>query len=208
MNSRFNVYNYQSSRDVRHLHWKRKEEKRLFDCPFFYISSAQYLRDDGRAGEFFRFHCSDWVNVCALHQNSQGEPCLVMVRQFRHGCDEVALEMPGGYIDKNEDRQDAALRELYEETGFRAEKIEHIGSSSPNAAFMRNKLHIFLARDLQFDNTRQLDTNEVIDVELVPIALLEKGALPEFLVNGIMAIAWYFFAARMKKDNKDYGISA
>jgi len=198
MSGSFHVYNYQASRDVSHLQWERAKEQQVFDNRFFHLSSAHYVRGDGRAGDFFRFHCADWVNVCAVHENAQGQQCLVMVRQFRHGCEKVALEMPGGYIDKNENRQDAARRELYEETGFRAGHIEHIGSSSPNAAFMGNKLHIFLARDLQFDNVRQLDANEIIDVELVPISLLETGAVPEFLINGIMCIAWYYFAIRMK----------
>lgn len=199
MNSGFNVHDYGVPRDTEHLSWKRKQQEEVFRNSFFHISSARYARDDGREGNFLRLDCADWANVCAVHENSRGEDCLVLVRQFRHGCDEISLEVPGGYLDAGEEHMAAARRELHEETGFRAGTIEHIGAASPNAAFMGNKLHVFLARELHFDNVRNLDANEVIDVELVPIPLIARGQVPEFMVNGIMGISWYFFDMWMKR---------
>ena len=201
MNSGFNIYNYSALRELEHLSWKKGTESVIFESSFFDILSTQYSRDDGRSGDYLRISCSDWVNICALHKNSRGEDCLIMVRQFRHGSEEIALETPGGVVNRNENKKDAALRELHEETGFRAGKIELIGSSSPNAALMGNKMHVFLAQNLHIEETRALDQNEVMDVELVPIALIEDGLVPEFLVNGIMTIAWHYFSLWMKKKD-------
>ena len=199
MDSGFIVQEYNKENEVEHLQWKAGIADRVFRSQIFDVYSIPYTRNDGRAGNYIKVSCPDWVQVCAIQPNSKNEDCLVMVRQFRHGCDQVALEVPGGVVNKNEDPAVAALRELYEETGFRAKKVTHIGSTSPNAAFMGNKLHVYLAKNLQPNSTRSLDKNEVIDVELVPIRLIETGSVPDFLVNGIMSIAWYYFSNWMKK---------
>lgn len=48
---------------------------------------------------------------------------ILILRQFRHAADEILAELPGGNIKPNESPRKAAIRELYEETGFQAEKI-------------------------------------------------------------------------------------
>lgn len=200
MNSRINLNDYGTVESDEHLHWHKGKAEKVLEAKIFDVYQVEQSRDDGRKGNFVQINCADWVNVCAIHPNSAGEPCLVMVRQYRQGNGRVSLEMPGGMIDAGEDPGKAGARELLEETGFSAGSIELLGSTCPNAAFMANTLYCYLARNLTFEGVRELDENEVIDVELVPIKLLAEGKVPEFTVNGIMTVGWYFFSIWLR-DN-------
>ena len=76
---------------------------------------------------------SDWDivagerSVAVLAMTSDGR--FVTVRQFRPGPGRVLDELPGGYVEPREGVEQAAARELLEETGFEAEVIEVVGSS-------------------------------------------------------------------------------
>ena len=66
------------------------------------------------------YRASDFAVVVAVTE--QGE--LVIERQYRHGIEKVIWELPAGAIEPGEDPQEAAKRELLEETGYKAEKLE------------------------------------------------------------------------------------
>ena len=68
---------------------------------------------------------------------------FVMVKQWRHGAKKLSVEFPGGVIEAGEDPAEGAARELLEETGFRAGKLELLGSMSPNPAIMANDVYFF-----------------------------------------------------------------
>jgi 8-oxo-dGTP pyrophosphatase MutT (NUDIX family) len=91
-----------------------------------------------------------------------------MVRQYRHGSDEVSVEFPGGVVERGEDPAAAAARELAEETGYAASSIRLAGSVYPNPAFMDNRFHVFLAEGLERVGGTDFDEHEVIDSFLVP----------------------------------------
>ena len=101
------------------------------------------------------------------------EENVVLVRQYKHGIGEVVLELPAGMIDQGESAEEAALRELAEETGYAPrstlERIETfiVDPTNSNARFT-----LFLARDVALTQQRHLDPTEEIDVELVPITRL------------------------------------
>jgi 8-oxo-dGTP pyrophosphatase MutT (NUDIX family) len=116
-----------------------------------------------------------------------------MVRQYRHGSREITLEIPGGIVDPGETPAEAAARELLEETGYRAERVEAIGSVNPNPALFENRCHTFLAsgavRVAEIQNTQLEETS----VELVPMVeipdQLRRGRIDHALV--VAALYWY-----------------
>lgn len=90
---------------------------------------------------------------------------ILMVRQYRNALDRYTLEIPAGKLDDpKEPTLDCAVRELEEETGFRAESMEFLLSVNTTVAFCDEHIDIYLARDL-VPSHQHLDEDEVILVE-------------------------------------------
>jgi ADP-ribose pyrophosphatase len=144
----------------------------------------------GNEHNFYIIESRDWVNVIPLTADLQ----VVMVRQYRHGSREVTLEIPGGLLNTGDTPQEAAVRELLEETGYRAEDWTKIGVVSPNPAIFSNRCYTFLARDMKKVCDPLPDQTEDIEVVLVSLSdipeLIRKGEIDHALV--ITAFYWYF----------------
>lgn len=89
---------------------------------------------------------------------------LVMVRQYRNALERETLEIPAGGINPGEDMCSAALRELEEETGYRAGKSEFLLSIRTTVAFCNERIDIYLAENLIAGN-QELDEDEYVDIE-------------------------------------------
>ncbi|MCA9603039.1 MAG: NUDIX hydrolase [Myxococcales bacterium] len=111
---------------------------------------------------------------------------VVLVRQYRHGIDEVTLEIPGGGVDEGETHGAAAERELLEETGYRAKRWVRLGDVQPNPAIQNNVASTWLALDAERVDSPRPDPGEVLTVEEVPLAhvaeLLRNGTIRHALV--------------------------
>lgn len=159
------------------------------DFRVFSVAALQSKRvGDGLAHTFVRIACGDWVNVVPLTAGGH----VVMIRQFRHGAGMETLEIPGGMVDAGEDPASAAARELLEETGSRAQRIEPVGSINANPARFGNRLHSYIAHECTRVADIENDQHEETAVELVPRAeipkLLRTGAIDHALV--MVAFAW------------------
>jgi ADP-ribose pyrophosphatase len=86
---------------------------------------------------------------------------VYMVRQFRTPIEKELLELPAGKLDKNEAPRDCALRELKEETGLSAGKIEHIISIHTTPGFSNEVIHVYLATELEVGSSNA-DPDEFI----------------------------------------------
>jgi ADP-ribose pyrophosphatase len=163
--------------------WITLDTELLGSYPIFELSrSRQRSQDTGREHRFLRLDAPDWVNVVAVTEGAE----LVLVEQYRHGTDEITLEIPGGAVDAGEDAATTAARELEEETGYRPSELVEIGRVDPNPAFLSNRCWTFLALGCRADGERDLDPSEEIAVRLAPLAafgdLIDRGAITHSLV--------------------------
>jgi 8-oxo-dGTP pyrophosphatase MutT (NUDIX family) len=107
---------------------------------------------------------------------------VVLIRQFRHGIQDVTMEIPGGMMNEGEMPEAAAARELREETGYVAEKIRLLARVMPNPAVQNNFLYLFVAEGCRNTGKTQLDAFECIDVSEHPLE-----AIPELIHNGTIS---------------------
>jgi len=163
--------------------WITLDTEVLGTYPIFELSRSR-LRSpmSGREHRFLRLDCPDWVNIIAVTDDGR----MVLVEQYRHGTDEMTLEIPGGAVDPGENPATSATRELEEETGYRTSELIEIGRVDPNPAFISNRCWTFLAIGCRDDGKRNLDPSEEITVELAPLedfgSLIDRGTITHSLV--------------------------
>lgn len=101
---------------------------------------------------------------------------LVMVRQYRKPADKVMLEVPAGKIDPGEMPLEAAVRELKEETGYTASKVEFLTEFYPSVGYSEERLYLYLCTGLTPGETC-FDENEAIEIEEIDLDRLFKMAM-------------------------------
>ncbi len=88
---------------------------------------------------------------------------LTLVKQYRHAAGEYLLEIPAGSLNENESPETGAHRELEEEIGVVAEKIEKLTEFYVSPGFLAEKMFVFLATDLR-KTTQNLEPDELIEI--------------------------------------------
>jgi ADP-ribose pyrophosphatase len=146
--------------------WEVLESSTVFSCPWLKVRKDICRSNRGNVVDYYVIDRFSYVLIVAVTPHSE----VLVVRQYKHGAKQVVRELPAGYIEPGEDPVDCARRELREETGYEAERIEPLAVlfASPTAA--SNKAHIFLATGLVKAGDQQPDPNEKIVVEKMDLA--------------------------------------
>jgi ADP-ribose pyrophosphatase len=144
----------------------------------------------GKVHTFLVLDATDWVNVVPVTPEGK----VVLIRQFRHGTGTFVLEVPGGMVDPaDQSPEEAARRELLEETGYAAERFHYLGFVHPNPAIQNNRCHTFLAESVRRAQAQHLEGSEDIEVLEVPYdriaSLIERREITHALV--LTAFFWY-----------------
>jgi 8-oxo-dGTP pyrophosphatase MutT (NUDIX family) len=174
------------------LVWEERESREIFRGRIFSIRESVCRSPDNDTGIYTVIHAPDWVIVVPVFKTAGGEK-FVMVRQWRHGSRELSLEFPGGVFEAGESAAQAAARELREETAYKAGKIQKIGEFSPNPAIMSNRVHFFMAGDLEHTGKQDLDADEFIEVELISPAEAFRGLGRPPYVHALMGAAFTLY---------------
>lgn len=115
----------------------RPERKTVFATPWFQVQEAA----SGGKHPNYSINSLDFVCIIAVTEKKE----LLLVRQFRHAVAAMTLELPAGHVEKGETPEQAARKELLEETGHIAEKFELLASLSPSPARFTNRMWCYFA---------------------------------------------------------------
>ena len=181
--------------------WPLLERKKIGDFRIFSLHNELYRMPDNRQHNFFVMECNDWVNIVPVTKDNK----VVLIRQFRPGTKEITIEIPGGMVEPDESPQNAALRELQEETGYRPKSMEYVGVVEPNPAFIRNKCHMFLARDAELVSDQNLDPGEVISFETATWDQIDEYVKTGKILHGLMLNALCFARTAWARNVQDTG---
>ena len=135
--------------------------------------------------------------ACVLAVKPDGK--IMMVRQYRNALDRFTLEVPAGKRDSvDEDTSICAARELEEETGYRAGKLEKMLSLKSTVAFCDEFIDVYLATDLVKIGEQHLDEAEDIDIESYELNELMEMCYSGKLQDAKSVAAIMAYAAKMK----------
>jgi len=172
--------------------WEILEKKKAKDYQIFSIweEKARNPRN-GAVRDLVVLDFPEWISVIPLTDEGN----VVMVRQFRHGVNEVLLEIPGGLMDKEDPSPEiAARRELQEETGYTSEQVALIGSLYPQPAVQSNRYHIFLAENAVKSGETHFDVGEDIETVLVPLKKIPGMIQSGEICHAMVVTAFYYLA--------------
>lgn len=153
-------------------------EKLTVELPNGHIASRDVIRNPGAA-----------VIIPIIDDS------IILVEQFRKPAEKVFIELPAGKLEYGEDPTACAIRELKEETGYSAEKIEKVLTLYPAPAFADEVLHIYLATGLTKGEAAP-DEDEFISARAykleVALSMIDEG-----IINDSKTVAGILFASRL-----------
>lgn len=156
------------------MNWKTLSSQYLSKHPYFTARKDRCETPEGKIVEEY-FVVELPPSVCAVCLTEEGK--VLMVQQYRHPIKQTILELPGGFVDKNETPGEAVQRELMEETGYEFSKIIPLGKIAANPGVLDNFTYFFLAEggkkvaDPHLDETEELQVAHISLDELVHLFL-------------------------------------
>lgn len=173
--------------------WRRLASRYLFQSRWYSLREDQVQLPGGQQLSYTLIDHPGYTLVVPLLDDGR----VVMERIYRYPLDAWLLECPSGGLD-GEAPDVAARRELMEETGYHAGRLEALGSFWSSTGNGNECCHAFLATELVAAGRPALEVTEQFDIELIPLAALETQALAGTLTAVTSAHAILLAAARLR----------
>lgn len=133
---------------------------------------------NGSKLDYYRIEKTPVVTVLPIFADK-----IVMVKQYRYPIHAYSLELPAGHVASAESPEECARRELKEETGFAASKIEKLISYNPSTELSDQVYHIVLATDLERGDPER-EKYEIMEMELLPLGTVVDKIIAGTIVDG------------------------
>ena len=149
----------------------------------------------GKIHEFQVLKSPDWVAIIPVTPNNE----LVMVKQYRHGIEQLSLEPPGGLVKDGQTPEQSAIEELEEETGYRAKAFHLLGWMHPMPAILTNRFYVYLAEDATPTGILNPEETEEIETVLVPVSQIVDYIKTGKITCSVMIAALHLY---LNRDNE------
>jgi ADP-ribose pyrophosphatase len=161
--------------------WLKISSELIFSHKWYRLRKDTVQLPGGKImDDYFVSERPDVIAVFALTENQE----VVCVRQYKHASASIVLELPAGVIEKDEDPQVAAARELLEETGYMSESLTPTGKLWENPTKDTNRCYHFYAYNAKKVAEQNLDVSENIEVVLIPLS-----ELPGYIHRGEIEVS-------------------
>lgn len=173
-------------------YWNELGRRLIYDSDWVRIHHLDFKLPDGQTVR--NWHLIDYPRQAAGIVPVGPDGRILMVEQYRFTMGHTTWETPGGRIDEGETAQAAAERELREETGHAAQRMEFLGAYYPSGGSSNQVFNIFLALDVR-KVTELSDTNEVMSLDWFTPAQVRQKIEKNEIVEGmsLTALLWAAF---------------
>ena len=184
---KFNSNKIYKKHKMNYLKEETIKTKTIHKSSFLTLKSDKVLLPNGNTST------REWIKhpgaVCCIPILPDGK--IGLIKQYRYAVKEEMIEIPAGKLDQNEIPEKCALRELEEETGYRANKLTLLANIHPAVGFTDEKMWLYLAEDL-VKTKQSLDADEFL--EPIPtklddaVKMVWSGQITD--VKTIVGILW------------------
>jgi 8-oxo-dGTP pyrophosphatase MutT (NUDIX family) len=151
--------------------WRTLEQSYLYRNPWCAFRVDEVVLPGGAEIEYGVLESKGFAAVVPLTDGGD----VLLVRQWRQPLGAFTLELPSGGIDEGEDPWEAARRELFEETGFRAVELDHLVSVHTSTGRTTEICYLFQGRVVHDPEGPRPEPTEFIDVIEMPLEKALEG---------------------------------
>jgi len=172
-----------------------ESSQRLYDSHWCGLRRDMLVLPDGKPQEYHVFEVPN--AICVVPVTRDGS--IVMIGQYRYPHGKTHWEIPAGRIDRGEAIDAAALREVREETGFNAGRLEALHGFYPINGISDHYVHGFVALDCERDGDPRLDPSERLIVRTFSRAQVEALLDAGRIQDAFSAITLLYYLRRRER---------
>jgi 8-oxo-dGTP pyrophosphatase MutT (NUDIX family) len=145
--------------------WKKLDSKFALNTRWFTVRQDKVQLPYGKLlDDYYVWLQGDIALIVPITEKHE----LVLVRQYKYAVDDVVIEYPAGFVGEHEQPEQAARREMLEETGYSGDHLSALAIFTESPTKVIGRTHVFLALNARRTAMQQLDTSEDIEVLVKP----------------------------------------
>lgn len=166
--------------------------KIIYENDWIKVFEERVIRPDGNPGLFGTLDMKDGVAILPVSRNFE----VMLAKEFKYAQNCDMFEVFGGAIDDGEKPEQAANRELLEESGLKANDLIYLGITDPFTTLVRTKDHLYIAYDYEIASVRPPADDEVYTFKTTlveAVAMVNRGEITHTTSCLLILRAHYHF---------------